>query len=97
MEEVLAIETISQLDRLFAGDGGSRRSRLRRVASILAHVPVPQCQAGVKTERGYQLTCTNLGRDLSFEVVAKDEQEQLFLPDVPEELFARLENAPSDP
>jgi hypothetical protein len=90
LERTLARASLSQLDRLFVGDGGTRRSRLLKVAGILARVPVPQCKAGEKTEVGYRLSCQNLGRELTFEVIGEGKGERLLLPAVPEELFSRL-------
>jgi hypothetical protein len=97
LEKTLAKESLSQFDRLFVGDGGTRRSRLLKVASILARVPVPQCEVGEKTGRGYLLNCQNLGQELAFEVTVEGKEERLLLPKVPEDLFARLGELPPDP
>lgn len=97
LERSLSEESLAQLDRLFAANGSTRKSRLLRVAGILARVPVPSCEAAEKTGNEYRLVCRNLGRDLTLGIVLEEGEQKVLLPPVPSGLWSRLEKAPDRP
>jgi len=92
IEETLATESLAQLDRLFALSGNTRKARLSKVAGVLARVPVPHCKSGDMSEHGYQLDCHNLGQSLELEVIVEQTRETILLPEVPSDLWRRLDS-----